>query len=153
MVVIDTDVFVLAFAFHRDVRQATNHQFLQVARHHDPAIAIFSIMELLGQLSFNLSAERLTQWSSWLQDSFGLSVLYPETVNRLAEEFLQTELIDRPLARMTGHPIPYLDSIILDLVEAAEGVGAFVTWNARHYQGCTPLRVVTPAEFVEFPWL
>lgn len=42
MVVIDTDVFVLAFAFHRDSRQAANSQFLEVVRTHESAITIYS---------------------------------------------------------------------------------------------------------------
>ena len=151
MVVIDTDVFVLAFAFHRDNRQAANNQFLGVVRTHEPAITIYSVLELLGQLSFNLPAERLTQWPAWLQDNFGLSLLYPVTANRTADEFFRMELVEGPLQRMARHPSPYLDGLILGLAEATKSVQAFVTWNARHYQGRTSLRVLTPGEFVDSP--
>lgn len=151
MVVIDTDVFVLAFAFHRDSRQAANSRFLEVVRTHEPDITIYAVMELLGQLSFNLSAERLAQWRGWLQDNFWLAVIYPATANRPADEFFRVDLVEGPLQRMARHPSPYLDSLILELAEATEDVRAFVTWNARHYQGRTPLRVVTPGEFVDSP--
>ena len=151
MVVIDTDIFVLAFAFHRDDRHEVNNQFLQSVHTHEPAITIFSVMELLGQLSFNLSAERLNQWSIWLQNSYGLSVLYPETVGLTADAFFPALFIDQLLRRMTQHPTPYLDSIILNIIEATENVHSFVTWNARHYRGHTSLQVLTPAEFLETP--
>lgn len=68
MVAIDTDVFVLAFAFHHDARQAVNAAFLQTVRQNEPAVPIFVVMELLGQLSFNLSASHLAEWRLWLQD-------------------------------------------------------------------------------------
>lgn len=55
MVVIDTDVLLLAFAFQADKRQASNTRFLTRVRPAQPAITIYNLMELLGQLSFNQS--------------------------------------------------------------------------------------------------
>jgi hypothetical protein len=147
MVAIDTDVLVLAFAFHHDPRQEINRSFLNAVRHQTPLVAIYSVMELLGQLSFNLSPERLAQWQSWLQDHHGLTLVYPETANLTAELFFQDEFIDRPLARMQQR-VPYLDGLILGLVERIAGVETFVTWNARHFRGKTQLSVLTPAEYM-----
>ncbi|MBC7227079.1 MAG: hypothetical protein H5T61_07580 [Thermoflexales bacterium] len=59
MVIIDTDVFLLEFAFHRDARYPTNAEFLRAVRPREPAITIYNLMEILGQLSFNLSPD---QW-------------------------------------------------------------------------------------------
>jgi predicted nucleic acid-binding protein len=69
MVVIDTDVLLLAFAFQRDPRQADNSAFLDQVQTAVPAITVYTLMELLGKLSFNLSAERLEQWPLWLTDA------------------------------------------------------------------------------------
>jgi hypothetical protein len=148
MVAIDTDVFVLAFAFHQDPRQEVNTRFLAEVRTQTPSITIYSVMELLGQLSFNLSSERLAQWQSWLQDRYGLTLLYPHTANLSATAFFQDEFIERPLQRMQRQRMPFLDGFILGLVEQVASVDAFVTWNARHYQGKTPLTVLTPAEYI-----
>ncbi len=151
MVALDTDVLVLAFAFQRDARQDANTHFLQAARAQTPAVAIYSIMELLGQLSFNLPAERLAQWPVWLQDAYNLTVLYPAVGDDGVAAFFQMEVVDRPLARMRQHPIPFLDALILQLVEQVPGVDAFVTWNARHFRGKTALPVLTPAEYLAEP--
>jgi hypothetical protein len=149
VVVIDTDVLVLAYAFHRDARQAANAQFLDSVQTLQPASTIYSIMELLGKLSFNLSAERLSQWPLWLQARHRLSILYPRTVGMTAETFFHREYVDLPFARMQEHQMALLDALILNLAEAAPDVDAFVTWNARHYQGKTALRVLTPAEYLD----
>jgi hypothetical protein len=61
MVVIDTDVFMLEFAFHRHSRFDANSRFLQDARGQSPSITLHNLMEILGQLSFNLQPERLAQ--------------------------------------------------------------------------------------------
>lgn len=147
MVAIDTDVLTLAYAFHRDARQAANDQFLSVAP--DLAATIYTVMELLGKLSFNLSAERLAQWPLWLQSRYRLSVLYPGTLGLDAETFFQREFIDRPFGKMQRHQMPFLDSLILNLAEEAVEVETFVTWNARHFRGKTSLSVLTPAEYLD----
>ncbi len=149
MVVIDTDVLVLAYAFHRDSRQSASAQFLSIIQAHDPAATIYSVMELLGKLSFNLSADRLAQWHLWLQDRYGLSIIYPRTAGLDGETFFRRELINRPFDRMQRYQMPFLDSLILNLAEEAPGVEYFVTWNARQYQGKASITVLTPDEYLE----
>lgn len=52
MVIIDTDVLLLAFAFQKDVRQPANSPFLKQILSEQPAITIYNLMEFLGHLSF-----------------------------------------------------------------------------------------------------
>lgn len=147
MVALDTDVLILAFAFHRDERQADNRRFLTAIQDQAPVVAIYTVMEVLGKLSFNLSAQRLTQWTSWLQDRYRLSILYPQTEDLEATTFFQQEFVDQPFRKMEQYGMPFLDGLILNLVELAE-VEALVTWNARHFATKTSLTVLTPAEFL-----
>ena len=149
MVAVDTDVLVLAFAFHRDARHETNARFLEFVQNSGAGVAIYSVMELLGQLSFNLPAERLVQWPSWLQDYYNLTVLYPETSTLEATEFFMDEIVQRPLQMMSERRMPFVDALILGLMERAENIETFVTWNARHFRGKTSLAVMTPAEYLQ----
>ncbi len=64
MVIVDTDVLLLAFVFQRDPRQAMNNTFLERVKNSEAATTIYNLMELLGQLSFNLSSQRLGKWQS-----------------------------------------------------------------------------------------
>lgn len=57
MVVIDSDVLLLAFAYPNDDRQKINQKFLEAVQTAQPATTIYNVMEILGQLSFNLSEE------------------------------------------------------------------------------------------------
>ena len=51
MVIIDSDVLLLAFAFPNDDRQKLNQKFLELAQTAQPATMIYNLMEVLGQLS------------------------------------------------------------------------------------------------------
>lgn len=149
MVIIDTDVILLAFAFHRDARQPTNTAFLNRVQADQPAITIYNLMEVLGQLSFNLSTKRLDTWQSWLIDAYQLVVIWPADPNEPVSALsFRDEIFERPLSKMRAHRMPFMDALILTLVERTSGVEQFVTWNARHFQGKTSLEVLTPEEYL-----
>ncbi len=143
MIVIDSDVLLLAFAFSRDERQPVNRQFLSMTTPR--GATIYTIMEVLGKLSFNFSPSYLQQWPAWLQDTYRLNIIYPLVDGQEAMRCLQREFVESPLQRMTQR-MSYLDALILQLVAATPNVEMFVTWNARHFAGKSPVRVMTPAE-------
>jgi len=149
VVVIDTDVLLLAFAFQRDTRQADNSAFLQQTQTDGGAITIYTLMELLGKLSFNLSPTRLEQWPQWLVDAYQLEVIWPAAPDTaVTYHSWREELFIRPFARMKTVKMPFMDALILNLAEQTPGVSCFVTWNARHFQDKSTLPVMTPAAYL-----
>jgi len=150
LVVIDTDVLLLAFAFHNDSRQAANTEFLTQVQTADPAITVYNLMELLGQFSFNLTPARLDTWQSWLLDAYQLTVIWPsEPDERIsASSFFRSEVIDRPLAKIRSQRMAFLDALVLGLAERTPEANNFVTWNAKHFKGKSSLKVLTPTEYL-----
>jgi hypothetical protein len=150
MVILATDVLLLAFAFQRDSRQPVNTAFLEQIQAKNPAITIYSLMKILGQLSFNLSAERLSTWQSWLVDAYGLTIIWPVDPQDAAASFsFRAEIFERPFERMLAHRAAFMDALILGLAERAPEAEAFVTWNAPHFKGKSALKVLTPQEYLE----
>lgn len=148
MVVIDTDVLLLAFAFQTDARQADNTRFLQNVQTDSPAITVYTLMELLGKLSFNLAPDRLEQWQSWLIAAYQLETIWPAAPNTAVTYLSWHEILfSRPLNRMKAVKMPYMDALILDLAEQTQA-NCFVTWNARHFRGKSTLPVMTPGEYL-----
>ena len=149
MVVIDTDVLLLAFAFHQDSRQPANNTFLQEVQTAQPAITVYNLMEILGQLSFNLAPERLEVWQTWLVNAYQLVVIWPADPDSDAgAASFREEIFERPFARMRMFKMPFVDALILNLAERTPVVDHFVTWNARHFREKTSLRVLTPEEYL-----
>jgi hypothetical protein len=149
VVLIDTDVFLLAFAFHNDVRQSVNTSFLKRVQDADPAITIYNLLELLGQMSFNLAPNQLDNWGKWLVSAYRLRIVstvqWEDATGMIS---FKTELFDRPYAKMRAQRMAFLDALVLDLAERTSDVGAFVTWNAKHFREKTRLRVMTPEEYL-----
>lgn len=150
MIFIDTDVLWLAFAFHQDARQAANASFLEQVQIGQPATTIYNVLELLGKLSFNLSPEQLDEWRSWLVNAYQLLVVWPTNpALTTAAPTFQEEIFERPYQKTRKVKMPFMDSLILNLAERTPNAAHFITWNARHFQGKTPLQVLTPEEYVQ----
>jgi hypothetical protein len=149
MVVIDSDVLLLAFAFANDSKQEKNRAFLEAVQTAQPATTIYNVMEVLGQLSFNLSPERLDQWQTWLVDAYQLTVIWmADDGLKMGKESFREELYERPYEKMRSVRMPFMDALIISLVERAPDVECFVTWNAKHFKGKTSLTVLTPEEYL-----
>jgi hypothetical protein len=149
MVVIDSDVLLLAFAFSNDSKQKMNRAFLEAVQTAQPATTIYNVMEVLGQLSFNLSPERLDQWQSWLVDAYQLTIIWMADEGlKMGRESFREELYERPYEKIRSARMPYMDALIISLVERAPEVEYFVTWNARHFKGKTKIKVLTPEEYL-----
>lgn len=150
MIFIDTDVLWLAFAFHQDGRQTANAKFLQEVQTAQPATTIYNVLELLGKLSFNLPPARLDEWQSWLVDAYQLLVIWPVNPNlSTATSTFQEEIFERPFNRMRKFKMPFMDSLILNLAERTPAASLIVTWNARHFQGKSFLKVLTPEDYLQ----
>jgi predicted nucleic-acid-binding protein len=149
VVVIDTDILLLAFAFQNDKRQPINATFLKRVQTADPAITIYNLMELLGQLSFNLSPARLDAWQSWLIEAHRLTVIWPLEPDELSAISFRAEIFERPFARMKTHRMAFMDALVLNLAERTPGVEQLVTWNARHFKTKSALTALTPEEYLD----
>ena len=149
MIVIDTDVLWLAFAFHQDGRQAANTAFLEQVQADQPATTIYNVLELLGKMSFNLSPDRLDEWRFWLVDAYQLLIIWPTNPSlTTAAPTFREEIFERPYQKMRSVKMPFMDSLILNLAERTPNAAQFVTWNTRHFQGKSVLQVLTPEEYI-----
>ncbi|GAB4496559.1 MAG: hypothetical protein OHK0052_06710 [Anaerolineales bacterium] len=149
MVILDTDVLLLAYAFKRDVRQPVNQQFLARVQSKSPAITVYNLMEILGQISFNLAPNQLQNWNLWLIGAYNLTVLWPvnpqEPISGMA---FADEIFEQPYQRMLRYGSAFMDTLILNLAERTPNAECFVTWNAKHFRGKSSLQVLTPEEFL-----
>lgn len=149
MVGIDSDVILIELRYQRDARYAANAQFLQAVRPSTPAVTVYTLMEVLGQLSFNLAPQKLAEWETWLLRRYRLAVIWPDPGNLPARQFMVDELYQRPYCRMKAYQAAFLDALVIETAERAPDVRAFVTWNARRLADKTRLPVLTPAEYLE----
>jgi len=63
--------------------------------------------------------------------------------------FFRAEIVERPFAKMRAQRMAFVDALVLNLAERTPNAEQFVTWNARHFRGKSPLTVLTPEEYVK----
>jgi hypothetical protein len=149
MVVIDSDVLLLAFAYPNDDRQKVNQKFLEAVQTAQPATTIYNVMEVLGQLSFNLSEEQLEGWQDWLVNAYNLTVIWDANSKEKVDSETWREIVyERPFQKMRSVRMAFMDALILSSAEHTPDVEYFVTWNAKHFKGKTSLTVLTPEEYL-----
>ena len=148
MVVIDTDILLTEFRYQRDRKYHINKQFLSTIRATGGAITVYTLMEFLGKMSFNVNRSTLTRRRSWLRDAYNLVIIWPEIQVLDVDNFLHSPIYERPFERMCRKPIPFVDALILDLAEQVEETEALVTWNTKHFAGNTSLTIKTPKEYL-----
>ena len=148
MVIIDTDILLTEFRYQRDRKYYINKQFLSTIRTTGGATTVYTLMEFLGSISFNVNPSRLAKWRSWLRDAYNLVIIWPEAQGLDADSFLHSLIYEHPFERMRRKPIPFVDALILDLAEQVEETEALVTWNTKHFKGNTSLTIKTPKEYL-----
>jgi hypothetical protein len=149
VVVIDSDVLLLAFAFHRDARQPDNAAFLAHVQDANASTTVYNLMEVLAQLSFNLSPARLAEWESWLIEPYHLTVIWPQANREQdAEAFFRAEIFEKPFHKAREQGVAFLDALIIGLAERTPDVECLVTWNARHFKDKAQIPVLTPTEYL-----
>jgi predicted nucleic acid-binding protein len=143
MVLIDSDVFILDLFFPSDPRTGANRRFIErdIAGR---ATTVFNALEVCGVASFKKSPEEVKRLFYDFHQIYNLDILYPDAPVAPSEALfmgLITGAFDRILSKMN-----FSDALILSVAESFDAT-TFVTWNIKHFEGRTPLRVVTPERF------
>lgn len=146
MVLLDTNIFVIDRFFRQDPRYNVNRAFLATLPSLEAGFYILSLFELCGISSFNLAPAELKRWMFLFDEVYSLTILDPPGVqDGPAEEWfgrLGLAIFERIERKMT-----WGDAVLLQAAEAY-GADAVITWNKRHFEDRTTIRVSTPEEFL-----
>lgn len=146
MVLLDTNIFIIDRFFKRDENYEFNQKFLSLCSHFDVYISIFTLFELCGIASFNLSVDELNRWLYHFNDVYAINILEvkadPEILFYEWFEEFSKQTIDRIIRKMT-----FNDALLLKEAEE-HSVEKIVTWNKKHFEERTEIQTLTPKEFV-----
>jgi len=146
MVLLDTNVFVIDRFFPRDDRYEVNKQFVARLPKMEAGFCIFSLFELCGISSFNLSPEELKRWSYHFDEVYGVEIVEPQRLYTVlaAEWFVR---FSNQMFELLGRKMTWGDAVLLKTAEDYE-VEAIITWNKKHFEGRTTIRTLTPEEYL-----
>lgn len=143
-ILLDTNIFVIDRFFPRDERFAINKRFLDTISIYSPCFSIFSLFELLGMASFNLSESELTRWFYEFGEIYTVEVLSPKLVG-LAETWFED--FSENLFKQIQKKATLGDAFIL--MEANDyDIDCIVTWNKKDFLNRFAGETLTPMEFI-----
>jgi predicted nucleic acid-binding protein len=146
LVLLDSNIFVIDRFFPRDVLYADNKRFVDRLPDIESAISLFTLLELAGIASFNLSPRELSNWVFVFGRVYPVSVINPfgseiGTVESWIARFFG-DIADRIVRKMS-----FGDAILL---REAEGyrAEAIVTWNTKDFARRSSIQIHTPRHYV-----
>jgi predicted nucleic acid-binding protein len=147
MVLLDTNVFVIDRFFPRDDRYEVNKRFITLLPEIEAGFCLFSLFELYGISSFNLSPEELQRWSYHFDEVYNVEILEPLGLHTaLAADWFAR--FSHQTLNLFTRQLTWGDAVI---VKAAEDYGAeaIITWNKKHFEDRAAIKVLTPEEYLE----
>jgi predicted nucleic acid-binding protein len=145
MICLDSNIFLIDRFFKRDVHYAANRRLVERLPALEAGLSIYSLLEICGLASFNLSSDELARWFYNFDRYYPLKVLLPIGLERTAEQYFANWLAS--LYQMFTRRMTFADAAILSIAEQYAATH-FLTWNKRHFEGRTAVQVMTPEEFM-----
>ena len=147
MILLDSNLFIVDRFFPRDTVYLQNRVFIERLAELEAAISVFTLVEICGVASFNLSTRELERWLYLFPAVYPVLVLDPfdiegQSAADWVKEFL-AGIADRIAQKMT-----FGDALILREAEAYR-VDAVVTWNTKDFLQRTRIPVLTPTSYLD----
>jgi len=145
-ILIDTDVLAIHHIFKSDVRYKITEKFMEKSKELERGTSIFNLLELCGIVA----SAGLAQESSLIFDFYmrlkDMELLYPKFSFTSVLEFWA--LHNTELMRRIRRGLRLGDAKIVWVGESNLSE-ALITWNIKHYRNKTPLRILTPEEWLK----
>ena len=146
MVLLDTNIFVIDRFFPRDTRHIINKEFVARLTELEAGFSIFSLFELCGMASFNLSPNELKRWSYQFDEVYHVQILEPKKLDSsLAISWFGH--FTHQVFEMLERKMTWGDAVLLHAAEE-HGVEVIVTWNEKHFVGRSQVAVLTPQGYL-----
>lgn len=145
MVLVDSNIFLIDRFFKRDTRFNENKKFVERLSRIDAYFSIFTLLELCGLASFNLSPDELRLWFFDFPTVYNVKILEPSFDRSIpGGELFDTFLMN--LFNEIERKATLVDALILKEIKAHD-IKILVTWNKKHFEHRTDIKILTPTEF------
>ena len=146
MILLDSDVLLIAHRYQNDPRYSVNDQTLQQLRTDAISLGISAqaLLEIVGILSFNVPKASVSRLPHFLIGLHGL-IVFPD-VQQFPDYAGCT--VGELIAQM-AHQMSLPDAVqAVQIARYAGHADCLLTWNARHFQGKLVIPVLTPQEWL-----
>lgn len=147
MILVDTNVFIIDRFFKRDEYYRINRDFVNSLKDYEAYFSIFSLFELCGLASFNLSEEELDNWIYGFDKVYSVQILEPKykDIDKSGAWFKD---FSEGLFEKIKKNMRVGDAILLKEAEE-HGADKIITWNKKDFKSRTEIEILNPKNFLE----
>lgn len=145
LIAIDSDVLVIYHIFRKDKRFDITQKFMDDSTISPKGITIYNLLELCGIIA---SAGKHREARKFFQEyctKVDIQILFPRVSFKNEKEYWAIQ--NEELMHRIERGIRLGEAVILWAIETNK-VDVFVTWNKKHFEAKTTVKVLTPDEFV-----
>jgi hypothetical protein len=147
MILLDSNLFIVDRFFPRDALYPQNRVFIEQLAELETAISVFTLIEVCGVASFNLSSRELEHWLYQFPAVYPVLVLDPfDLAEQSAADWVKAFLAE--VSVNISHKMTFGDALILREAEAYQAE-AIITWNIKDFLQRTRLPVLTPTAYLD----
>jgi hypothetical protein len=146
MLALDSDLFAILHIFKVDTRFETTKRFFQKIKDQPKAITIFTLLELCGIVATSTGKEDAAEIFHQYISSDDSVIIYPNLLTKDTNDFWASLVSESFLRIQRGMRLG--DATILWTLETNQEVDTFVTWNTKHFNGKTSIKILTPSELL-----
>jgi hypothetical protein len=144
MILLDSDVLLIDLRYPNDPRFVLNRQVLQRLAQVPLGVMSQTLLEVVGNLSFNTPVARIPQLPSYVATRYRLAVFpsfqqCPDYAGCTVFEVLTQ--MERQMA--LGDAV-----LVVQVARYAPFSQVLLTWNARHFVGKLVIPVLTPQDWL-----
>lgn len=147
MILLDSNIFIIDRFFRKDTLYPRNRTLFERLGALEAAISVFTLLEICGVASFNLSSRELKHWLYQFPTVYSVLVLDPFDIDDQpaagwVRAFL-TEVSEKISQNMT-----FGDTILVREAEKYRAE-AIITWNTKDFLRRTSIPVFTPESYLK----
>lgn len=146
MIAIDSDVLAIYHIFKKDKRFDITRKFMDDSTITPKGVTIYNLLELCGIIA---SSGKHQEAKKFFQEYFtkaDIQILFPQISFRNEKEYWAIQ--NDELIHRIERGVRLGEAVILWAIETNE-IDIFVTWNKKHFEGKTPVKILAPDQFVE----
>lgn len=145
MIFVDSNLFVIDLRYRADANYRPNRRALdKLQRDGTGMTALLNLLEVCGILSFNLSVESLHALYIHFPRRYAVTVVPGIGYETRLAAATAGELLAKMEKRMALKDA----EIALVVEQHAASLTAFLSWNAKHFEGKLSVPAVTPIEWL-----
>ena len=146
MILLDADILLLDIRYPRDTHFGVNELLLKTLQDRglERGITLYTLLEVVGVLGFNLPTEQIQRFSILLPGRYGLQVMPALAINQEIPTFTPCAIlafIEKKMALGDALQALYLQRF-------APHATCLLSWNASHFQQKLSVPAMTPEEWL-----